>query len=126
MSSYRITKSISTLFLFLVFFIFSFLNIAAAQDVTLDNPIPGLKGVPLSAWAPTLFGRIIEAFLAAAGVVALIFVIWGGFLWLTSAGNTDKIKKGRDTLLWAILGLAAIFLSYVVLNFVLSVLAGAT
>ncbi|MBI4281079.1 hypothetical protein HY628_02700 [Candidatus Uhrbacteria bacterium] len=77
--------------------------------------------------APTvqaLAGDIIRAVLGLVGSLALIMFIYGGFLWLTSGGNPDKIKQGRDTLIWAAIGLVFIFSSYIVARFVLEALSG--
>ncbi len=37
---------------------------------------------------------------------------------MTAGGASDKVKKGRDILVWATLGLALIFSSYAILNFI--------
>lgn len=94
-----------------------------------------LATLPLSAWAategkielenpvsansvPELINTVIKAILGIVGAVALLYLVLGGFTWLTSQGNPEKVKKGRETLVWAIFGLAMIFFSYVILNFV--------
>lgn len=94
-----------------------------ALAVELTNPLTGTnQGIePVE-----LYGRIITGFLGAIGAVALTYFIWGGFLWLTSAGSAEKIKKGKDTLVWAIIGLILTFGSYVILKFVLSTILTAT
>ena len=78
----------------------------------LDNPL-GEREVP------ELVGGIIQKILGLVGVLALVMFIYGGITWMTSAGAPEKIKKGRDTLVWAVLGLAFIFLSYAILNFII-------
>jgi len=75
---------------------------------------------------PTLVGNIISYILSLVGVLALVMFIYGGITWMTSAGAPEKIKKGRDTLVWAVLGLAFIFLSYAILNFILKALTNTT
>jgi len=50
-----------------------------------------------------------------------MFVI-GGFMWMTAAGNPEKIKKGKDTLMWAILGIILIFSSYSILRAIFEIL----
>lgn len=65
-----------------------------------------------------LVGRIIKAFLGIVGIIALVIFLYGGFLWLTSAGNSKKIEEGRDMFVWAILGLVVIFSSYVLVSFI--------
>ncbi len=45
-------------------------------------------------------------FLFPIGVLlAVVFVIIGGYMWMTSAGNPDKVKQAQGTLTWAIIGL---------------------
>jgi hypothetical protein len=46
-------------------------------------------------------------------------MLWAGFKWMTSAGNTEAIKKSRETIINAVIGLAIIFASYVIVNFVM-------
>lgn len=80
---------------------------------------------PLGITSPDLLiARIIKTFLGIVGAIALLYFVWGGFLLLTSAGNPEKTKKGRDTIFWAILGLVIIFGSYGITEAVFRVLSG--
>jgi hypothetical protein len=90
---------------------------APVMAVELENPINTDD-------IPTLAGTVIKAVLGFVGSVALLAFIYGGFLWLTSGGNPEKIKKGKDVLIWAAIGLAFIFGSYVVASFVIRTLTG--
>ena len=65
-------------------------------------------------------GAIIKTILGIVGMLALVMVIYGGFMWMTSGGKADQVKKGKDTLVWAVAGLALIFFSYVLVNFVIT------
>ena len=89
----------------------------AGKTVKLTNPIS-------TSDIPTLAGNIIQALLGIVGAVALLMVVYGGFLWLTSAGNPERIKKGKETLIWAVIGLAFIFSSYMLARFVFQALLG--
>ena len=62
--------------------------------------------------------NIINAVLGIIGVVAVIFIVYGGFLYLTSAGDSSKVKKGKDALMYAIIGLVIVGLAYAIVNFV--------
>jgi len=66
--------------------------------------------------------KVIKAVLGLVGVLALVMFIIGGLTWMTSGGSAERVKKGKDTVVWAVLGLALIFFSYAVINFVLNVL----
>ncbi|MBI4359634.1 MAG: hypothetical protein HY564_00885, partial [Candidatus Jacksonbacteria bacterium] len=45
--------------------------------------------------------RILNVILGFLGIITVVMVIYGGFVWLTAAGNDDAVAKGRHTLLWA-------------------------
>jgi hypothetical protein len=78
---------------------------------TLINPLgDDVKDIRL------LFARVISAALSIVGSFALLMVIYGGVLWLTSRGEPKPVQKGKDTLTWALLGLVIIFSSYVIVN----------
>jgi len=67
----------------------------------------------------TLIGTIIKAVLGVVGSLALVMFIYGGLLWMTAAGNTERVEKGKKTIVWAVLGLVVIFTSYALVKFIL-------
>ena len=85
----------------------------------LENPL-GTTDVNL------VVANVIRALLGVTGSIALLMFIWGGLLWLTSGGQPEKVKKGKETLKWALLGLVVIFFAYTAINFVLDALSGAS
>lgn len=85
------------------------------RTVRLTNPLN-------TASVPQLVSNIIKAFVGIVGAVALLIFVYGGFLWLTSAGEASKIQAGKDAMKWAVVGLAVVFSSYALVSFVLSAL----
>jgi len=69
-----------------------------------------------------VIGRVIEFVIGLAGAAALVMFIYGGVRWLTSGGNDEGIKKGREAMQWAAIGLIIVFSSYVLVKFVLQVI----
>ena len=67
---------------------------------------------------PVVVGNIINIVLSLLGLVAVIFIIIGGFMWMTSAGNEEKLKKAKGMIQAAIVGLVIVMLAYVVVSFV--------
>lgn len=67
-----------------------------------------------------LYIRIAQLALGATGLFGVLMFIYGGVLMLTSAGNPDKVKKAKDTLAWAVAGIAIIMLSGTIVNYVFS------
>lgn len=101
---------------FFLLFIFSFFlaSTVLADTVNLVNPLVNIRT------PQALIGRIINAVMGLIGSVALLMFIYGGFTWLVSGGNPEKVKKGKDILIWSAIGLVIIFSSYALVNFVIS------
>lgn len=69
-----------------------------------------------------LAGTIIGYVLAFVGVIFFGIMLYGGFLWMTARGASEPVKKAKDMLIEATIGIVIVFLSYVVTNFVLRTL----
>lgn len=65
---------------------------------------------------------IINTIIFVVGMVAVIMIILGGVSYATSQGDTTKVKKGKDTILYGIIGLVIAILAFAIVNFVLSAL----
>lgn len=72
---------------------------------------------------PLLLGKVINASLGIVGSLALVMFIYGGFIWMLAAGNDQKVQKGKDIILWAVIGLIVIFSSYALVNLVLDAMS---
>lgn len=64
--------------------------------------------------------KIINVVLGVLGVVAVGVIIYGGFLFLTAQGDPGRIKKGKDSITWGVIGLIIALLSWSIINFVLT------
>jgi len=67
-----------------------------------------------------VIGAAIEFILIIAVIVALFFLIWGGFRWITSGGDKAKVESARGTIIAAIIGLVIAFLAFFILSLALS------
>ncbi|MFH1286268.1 MAG: hypothetical protein ABII02_00770 [Candidatus Magasanikbacteria bacterium] len=61
-------------------------------------------------------GRMIFGFI---GSFALLMFVYGGFVWVTSFGNAEKVKKGQSVVVAAVVGLAIALGAYVIIDFLL-------
>jgi hypothetical protein len=96
-----------------------------APGETESGEKPGTLSLPnfLGTSDPNVvIGRLVKAIIGISGSIALAVFIYGGALWLFSAGSQDKIKKGKSAMTYAAIGLAIIFLSYTIVAFVLEAL----
>lgn len=67
---------------------------------------------------------IINAVIAALGIVAVVIIIIGGVGYMTSSGDAGKVKKAKDTILYGIIGLVICVLAFAIVNWVISGLLG--
>jgi len=74
---------------------------------------------------PTIIKYVISALLSLVGALFFVMFLWGGVTWLTAGGDADKVKKARTTLTNAVIGLAIVALSYVLVTNVFNVLTAA-
>ena len=72
----------------------------------------------------TITANIVRAGLGVVGLVFFILIFYGGYLWLTSNGKEETIKKAQDTIVASIIGLMIIVGSYMLTNLVFSRLVG--
>ena len=56
--------------------------------------------------------------ISIVGVVSAIFVVYGGISYMTSAGDPGKLKKAKDTILYACIGLIIVALAWIISGFV--------
>lgn len=68
--------------------------------------------------------KIIEFIFPFASFVAVVFIIMGGYMWISSSGDPAKIKQAQGTLTWAIIGLIFTLLTPAILRFVLNLIQG--
>lgn len=74
----------------------------------------------------TIIGRLISTVLGVTGSVALLMFVYGGFLWLISAGEPEKVKKGKEVMKWAVFGLVIIVLAYTIVRAIVTALESGT
>ena len=84
------------------------------KSTKLDNPLGDSIKSPQD-----LVGQVINTLFGVVGSLALVMFIYGGFLWMTSAGSSEKVKKGRDIFIWAAVGLVIVFSAYNIVRFVI-------
>ncbi|MBI4032711.1 hypothetical protein HY374_03330 [Candidatus Berkelbacteria bacterium] len=93
-----------------------FLPLVARAQLQVDDP-----QVPF-----TNLGQLIEGgfniVIVVAGVAFVVLFLIGGVMYLTGAGNEDTVKKARQLLLDAVIGLVIVVIAWAVGNYVLDLL----
>ena len=97
--------------------IFSFIvvlpTVVSAAERAFENPLTG-KSQPIS--LASAVGLIVRGILGVSGILAMIFIIIGGIRIIAAHGNEEQFKKGTQTLLWSVVGLAVAFVGYVLVG----------
>lgn len=62
---------------------------------------------------------IINVIVGIVGFVAVAMIVMGGISFATSQGDTAKVAKARNTILYGVVGLVVALLAFAIVNFVL-------
>ncbi|MCX6795419.1 MAG: pilin [Candidatus Falkowbacteria bacterium] len=108
-----------------LFFAVAFFLPATVVLAAVDTGVAQVdSNIALSATDPRVVAvRIINFLLMFLGIIAVSLVIYGGFVWMTSDGNDDRIALAKKILKNALIGLVIILASWGITAFILSRLA---
>lgn len=84
-------------------------SVCKAEGTT-SNPLFGPTGV---------ITRVVQILVIIAGVASVIMIMFGGFKYITSSGDSAKIGSAKDTILYAVIGLVVTILAQTIVSFVL-------
>lgn len=70
--------------------------------------------------------NIIRLLLGLMTLVAVVLIIYGGFIWLTAAGNEENVEKAKRIISAAVIGLIVILLAWAIVIFVANTTANVT
>jgi len=106
-------KVFSSIFLSSFLFVFaSSIALGAVTDVGPESPTE-LIG---------LIENIAGWFQAIVLIIAIIMIIYAGFVWMTAAGDEEKLGKARKTLVWGLVGIGIALFAYVAEAFIKNML----
>ena len=105
--------------------------IAPLTPVAAQNLYAGCENIPdkdshpvcknQGAKATDTFKNVVNIILTVLGIVSVIMIVVGGFQYVTSGGDTNKVTTAKNTILYSVIGvvvalLAAFIVQYVVNN----------
>ncbi|MDD5693665.1 MAG: pilin [Patescibacteria group bacterium] len=85
-----------------------------AADIPSVTPVTPTGNLDVA----SVLSTVIYWILGLSGGVAVLFLILGGLQYITSSGNKDKAEQAKQTILYAVIGLIVIALSFVIVAFV--------
>ena len=66
----------------------------------------------------SIIAIVITGFLGLLGVIFIILIIYGGYIWMTAAGDEQKVTKAKDIIKRSVIGLIIIVSAYSITYFV--------
>lgn len=64
--------------------------------------------------------QVTNWFSIIVGAIAIIMIIYGGFRYITSGGDSGKVGNAKNTLIYAIIGLIIVALAQIIVRFVIT------
>ena len=85
------------------------------------DAIDPTKCIPnVHSWSqiPAIGLAIIDILLHIGGLIALAFIMYGAFLYVTSNGDPERVTGAKNTILNAIIGLVIVLLAITAVSFI--------
>ncbi len=92
------------------------INQATGDDASATTCVAEDEAVNVT---PTI-KKIIDFLSLLVGAVSVIMIIWGGFKYITSGGDSTKVGSAKSTLLYAIIGIIIVALAQLIVRFVIT------
>lgn len=73
-----------------------------------------------------IIGNIVKGLLGFLGIVFMILILYGGFVWMTAAGNEDRVRTAKKILANSTIGLFIVIISYALSLWIFDVIISAT
>jgi len=61
---------------------------------------------------------VINYFLTFLAIIAIAFIIYGGYLMVMAGGDEENVEKGKKILIWAIVGMILVITSYTIVRII--------
>lgn len=74
----------------------------------------------------TMAAAVINILLGFLGIIAVVIILFGGFRWMTAAGNEDQVSTAKKMIGAGVIGLIIILMAFGIAQFVLNALYNAT
>lgn len=88
-----------------------------AQNINVDGqsiegPLKGINTVG------DLINTLMKFLIPLAGIILLLVLIWGGYDFLMSGGNPEKVKSAQAKITTGIIGFVLLVLSYLIVRII--------
>lgn len=82
------------------------------------DPPDAIKNTNVELTNSTLI-TVFNSVLGLAGAIAVAFIVFGGIKYMLSQGDQNQVKQAKDTILYALIGIVVVVVSFMLVNFVI-------
>lgn len=83
-----------------------------------SNNTPGALNLPFAQINNAQVNNIVSMVFALAGAITVLFIIIGAIKYTTSQGNANDVQKGKDIIVYALVGLVFVIFSFTIVQFI--------
>ncbi len=92
------------------------------NDSSISQAVRDAAGCNNGSTLPGVIVNILNAIILVGGIVAAVFIVVGGFNYMTSAGDAGKVAKAKNTIIYALIGLVVCVLAFAIVNWAIGTL----
>ncbi|OGD82886.1 hypothetical protein A2165_00380 [Candidatus Curtissbacteria bacterium RBG_13_40_7] len=115
--------------IFLMIIIFNiFLPFHSIMAITTINPGFDVIEKPLGMSTKDvriILADLIHQAMGFLGIVFVVMILYGGFAWMISMGDEEKVKAAKNTIVSSVIGIILVITSYSIVNFIFTSLLNA-
>jgi len=117
----RIIKQISILVLLILILIFPYFVFGQTMKGGLED-LGQASGYETSGISQTtissIAGTAVSVFLSILGIIFIVLMLYGGYLWMMARGNEEQLTKAKELIQAAVIGLIIIVAAYAISFFI--------
>ena len=101
-----------------------FAPLLSQAQVSLD--LPGSFANLASQDIKVTIGNLVQIVIGFLGVLVVLYMLYGGFLWMTSGGDEKKIEQAKKMIVAAVIGLLIVLAAFSITSFIVNSLIKST
>ncbi len=87
-----------------------------ASSLSIKGPLENISNLA------DVINLVVKLVYPLAGILLFVYFVWGGFSFITSAGDPEKVQSGKNRIKSALIGFVLLFLSYFFVGLVARIL----